>query len=198
MRFFVRLGLASATRNVNLAMTVAILAIAITQFAHQQTAEGASTRTDQGATSATGNAADDGACASAYCKIFFSGGAARNCHQRHQPKCYFPHFSLLHEPDNAIRTIRIEIGCLKLKENLQGKQSLAAIAQNDRNRQNGETDGDETLNNENRIHHDVILRRWPRFKTKPPRIVCHWQRFQQSLKRCQLFRWLQSPFQDRR
>jgi len=159
--FSVRFDLAFTTRNVNLATTVAILAIAIAQLTHQQTAEGASTRTDQGAASATGDAADNGACASTYRKIFFSGGAARNCHQRHQSKCYFPHFSLLHEPDNAIRTIRIEIGCLKLKENLQRKQSLTAIAQNDCNRQNGQADGDDTLNNENRIHHDIVLqRRW--------------------------------------
>lgn len=46
-------------------MTVAILAIAVAQFTHQQAAQRARTGADQGAASATGNAANDGpgACA---------------------------------------------------------------------------------------------------------------------------------------
>lgn len=46
-------------------MTVAILAIAVAQFAHQQAAQCARTGTDQRTTSTASNAANDGTCAGA-------------------------------------------------------------------------------------------------------------------------------------
>src|SRR5690606_7659329 len=88
-------GLSPAARHIDAAMTVAILAIAVAQFTHQQAAQRTRTGADQGAASATGNAADDGPGARADGKILFRSGAARYGQKGNQPKCYFPHPHLL-------------------------------------------------------------------------------------------------------